>query len=163
MSTATTTITRQEAEKAVLDNIRASSEIDRLKADKKVKMSEVDQKYSDPMAKQEEALKASEKIVSDYVDQERETLLPGDTKSTKLGAGTVGYRKAAAKVVNAEGTTDEDLLEKLAKGNKTLKECITLKTSIDRKKLLKVAQDLDEPAKGKLGLEIVQEEKFFIK
>lgn len=167
MSTSTihtiTNISRQDAEKAVLAHVRATSELERLEADRKIRMAEVDAKYSDALAQQKKNIADSEALVEFYVEQEKDKLLPGDAKSTKLGVATVGYRLSTAKVVNANGMTDDELLEKLSKGDKVLKACITMSTSIDRKKLLAAAKELEEPQLGDLGLQIVQESKFFIK
>lgn len=129
-------------------------------AEKRQKVTPLVQKYEaiekDLMDKK---AKAAE-VLEDYAIQNRETLLAGDAKSTNFFGATIGFKKGSPALKIKDGLELKDVLANLE--DEEMGEFIIIKHELDKAGLLRNASSFTETL-PKIGLEVVQEEKFFVK
>lgn len=150
-------IDRSVAEQAILDWARAQAELASITAQKKVALTELENRFSPKVQELEKQAADAEVTVRAYASKFPEIF--NGKKSTPLAGHTIGYRLGSPKLVELEGWDETRVLTAL---KKHFPDYVRIQEAIDKKSIL---QDLkDEPkALGKIGLEVKQDESFYIK
>lgn len=148
---------RSAAEAAVLDWARAQAELASITAQKKVALTELENQFSPKVQELEKQAADAEIIVRAYAEKFPEIF--NGKKSTPLAGHTIGFRLGAPKLVELK---DWDKTRVLAAIKKHFPDYVRIQESIDKKSIL--SDFKDEPkALGKIGLEVKQDESFYIK
>lgn len=156
---ATKKVTREAALAAAEAYSVASSALQTIEADKKLKMAEVHKLYEFDVQDHSEALAEAEAIVKAYVEQERPAIFPKDAKSVKFGPVKIGFRKSPTKLVTLEDVTWDNVL---AAAKKLLPKYVRRVDDLERDKILKDAAQIGEEKLQAIGVKLSSEEKFFI-
>jgi phage host-nuclease inhibitor protein Gam len=161
MSKKKATITKEQVLQAVRDRIKAQSAVDSINAQKRIEVSEAEERHAAKLVDHQAKVEECGKIIEEYVVEHREELLTGDAKSTDLGASKVGFRLNPAKPVILDGFKLADVLTKL---KARYPDLVSTKVteSLESKKVVELVKDKGTDLK-RFGIDVEQEEKFFIK
>lgn len=151
---------KETAAFAAADKLKeCRAKLAKLDGERTLEMQPILKKFQAEEIKLLEDVEKCETVVENYVAQNRNDLL-GKAKSTVFGGLKVGFRKATASLkINVEG---RDWKEVLALAKKHLPDYVVSKESLDKSNLVKAADGLQKEFK-KLGVEVSQEEIFFVK
>lgn len=153
-------ITDDTAKAAMKDWQNADVELQTTQAQKRQQVTPLVQEFE---AKEKELMdkkaRAAE-VLENYAVQNRETLLPGDAKSTNFFGATIGFKNSPAALKIKDGLELKDILANLEE--EEMSEYIITKHELDKQGLLRNADSLTETL-PKLGLEVVRNETFFVK
>ena len=155
-ATVTKEITPQEAEKLMGEYAKAAATHKKLTA-------QIEEKVTDIRTKYEDKLNAENEIMNEIVPQLEHYAKGVDMngkKSLDMLHGTIGFRTDTPSLKALKGNKWDDILTKV---KKYLPDFVRTKEEIDKKDIL---ANRTEPAVvknlEKCGMEIVQEEKFFV-
>lgn len=152
-------INEQTAVDAAKTYAACKAKLLKLDGDRKLKVQPILEKFKEQEVVLLEDVDKCEKVLKDYTEQNREKLLAG-AKSVDFRGVKLGYRKARAKLaIIAEGANWDDVL-KLAK--KHLPDFIVEKQELNKNELLRNVETVGAKL-AKVGLEVQQEESFFVK
>lgn len=121
----------------------------------KPKLQDHEKKAKDLEKKKAEA----EAILEAYSNQEREVLYPEGTRSVNFLGLTIGYRKGAKKLDVKASTNWDKVLDKC---KELFPDFIKNTPKLDKTAILKAVDEKPDEI-SKLGLKVVQEDKFFVK
>ncbi len=153
-------VTEDNAKAAVNDWLTADVELESTKAEKRQKVTPLVQEYeAKEKALIDKKARAAE-VLEDYANQNRETLLPGEAKSTDFYGCKIGFKKNPASLKVVQGKDSFDVLEALE--GEGLNDYIITKHEIDKAGILRNVDTLADLL-PKLGLEVEQKETFYVK
>jgi phage host-nuclease inhibitor protein Gam len=154
-------ITEQQA----LDNMKVlatlNGQLDNVNSHAKLDAIALSNKYADKIKELESQIAVAEATVKQYVNDNRDKVMNGK-KSTKFGLGTIGFRTGKPKV---SLLPEMDWSAVIQKAKKLLPTYVREEWALQKDKILSDfanrpdAKEALEP----IGLEIIQDETFFIK
>ncbi len=144
---------RKDAEKAMNMYATASAKLEQLKAQKKLDLAKIEEKYVEKISDLEAKFNESKAIIKAYAEWAPEIF--NDKKSCQLGVGTIGYRLGTR--LECLAKFDWNTVVPLLNEN-----YVRTTVEIDKKKLLADFKD-DLNALNEVGLTIVQEDAFYVK
>lgn len=155
-------VTDKEYNSACRKYAAAHSELEKLDAQRKQDILEVEQAYVKAMQKHVDAMGDTKPTIEAYCEQNKAQMFT-DAKSVDTGYGvTVGYRTSPPKLIYADNATPEKLLEMLKR--KKLSQYITVKESVNAQAIIKADEDKKlNGALSSVAVAVGQEENFFIK
>lgn len=153
-------LTEDAAKAAASEWLEADVALQSTQADKRQKVTPLVQEYEAKEKTLIDRKARAAEVLEQYAAQNRETLLPGEAKSTGFYGATIGYKKSPASLKLAQGHELPEVLEAL--DTNELTEYIITKHELDKAGILRNAATLSDLLPT-LGLEIVQEEKFYVK
>jgi phage host-nuclease inhibitor protein Gam len=157
------TITRAEAEAAVTRALQAENQLQAIATQINIEVAAVESKFTQSKQIQQDILTNAQAVVASYFEANRKELLEGELQSTKFGPARVGFRKSPTKVVYTQGTKAADVIKRIkALGSAVWRRALKTTTGIDKKALLAQAREADPETLRQLGIEVVQDESFFI-
>lgn len=152
-------VTRQPVTKAKFDKaldayVTANNQYTQWAAERDARVKEIDAEY--PFDDLKEEMKECFDVVQTYCEDNRGTLFV-DAKSMTVGPAHMGFREGKLKVVLLKGFKEKEIVEKMAESAKW-SEYVRNTPSLNKAALIEA-----QPAGlTKLGLEVVQEESFFL-
>lgn len=152
-------IDRSAAEQAILDWARAQAELASITAQKKVALTELENRFSPQVQDLEKQAADAEAIVREYASKFPEIF--NGKKSTPLAGHTIGWRLGAQKLVELEGWDEARVLTAIKK-QYVSGDYIRTQEAIDKKTILSHFKD-DPKSLSKIGLAVQQDESFYIK
>lgn len=141
----------------MLDWARAQAELASITAQKKVALTELENQFSPKVQELEKQAADAEVLVRAYAEKFPEIF--NGKKSTPLAGHTIGYRLGTSKLVELEGWDETRVLNAIKKHYPAY---VRIQESIDKKQILQELKD-EPKVLGKIGLEVKQEESFYIK
>lgn len=105
-----------DVETAMNELVRSKAALDKRTAEANMKIADIRDEYTEDISALEEEVKRLESSIETWADEHRddEELFPNGKKSFELQAGTISFRKGAAKVVLAKRKKLADVVEFLA-------------------------------------------------
>lgn len=134
----------------------ASGQLAMVNSQKKIEMSELEQKYANQLTTLEDRLAKAQETLRLFAEQEREELF-SKAKSVDFFGAKIGFRTNPPRLVLAQD--EAKIIEKM---RDAMPGYLVVKETIDKKSVIR---DYENDAKTfkKLGLTVEQEEVFFVK
>lgn len=153
-------VTEAAAKAAMKEWIENDLQLANVQAQKRSEVTPIVQKYESEERELMDRRQAAEAVLEKWATENRDTILPGDAKSTNFEGGKIGFKKSPAKLALIDEAGDWD--EVIEKVKKVLPEFVLSKMELDKSGILRNADGLNGKL-GKAGLQIVQDEKFYVK
>jgi phage host-nuclease inhibitor protein Gam len=151
--------TREELNDTVADIARLTVEANRLRAEMDERLLVVKERYVASLAAMHSAIKA--KVAAAKVWAKKNPAKFGDAKSLVCGLGTIGFRTGTPKVSLLDGWTVEKVIEAVL-GLFPKRGYVRVKEELDKEALIADRDKLTLCECHKMGIEIGQEETFFV-
>lgn len=152
-------VTRDEAEKAFAEFAQADAKVRSISAKMDMEITKIREKYADQLAELEDTKTKNFDIVQSYATENKDELFQ-KRKSVESAHGVFGFRTGTPKLKTLKGFTWSSVV-KLCE--EFLPDYIRTTNEVAKDKLL--ADRDKEKVKGlfgKVGIQVVQEETFFV-
>jgi len=143
--------TTQEANRAMTKVGKLRARLDTLEAGRDTEMQKIANAHNPKIEKAKAELAAAEAGLEQWATENRDTICPEGTKTAKLRAGEIEFRKGAL-TVQVDGDRLDSIIKTLRE--RRLNQCVITKSSVDKTALKKVT----DKAQGIEGLAFIQKE-----
>lgn len=154
-----TGVTRLQAEDAMAAYAAAQAEIDKITAQVELQCIDIRNNAAPDITRLQKQIEEAHAMLEAYATENRETIF-AKRRSLELPNGTIGFRTATPKVKAVKGYTLAAALQLM---RSFCPRFVRQTEELDRQKLILERDDNDtQTALQKCGLQIVQEETFFV-